>query len=154
MREVLDAIRRLVRALRLTARAAERRFGLSGAQLFVLKTLSEGNAFSVNELAERTSTDQSSVSVVVRRLSEQGLVSRAADPRDARRVRLALTAKGRGIVRRAPPLAQAALLTALEAMPVADRETLTRLLESLNVRMGVSGERARMLFDDEGRGQD
>lgn len=149
MREVLDAVRRLVRALRLTARAAERRFGLSGAQLFVLKTLSEGSALSLNELAARTSTDQSSVSVVVRRLAEEGFVARAADPHDARKLRLSLTAKGRAVVRRAPPLAQSALIEAVEALPVQERAELARLLESLNGRMGVGSERPRLLFDEE-----
>jgi DNA-binding MarR family transcriptional regulator len=152
VREVLDAIRRMVRALRLTARAAERRFGLSGAQLFVLKTLAEGSALSLNELAERTSTDQSSVSVVVRRLAERGLVSRIPDPRDGRRLRIALTAKGRAIVRRAPPLAQTALLGAIHALPPEARQVLATQLEALTKRMGVSEGRAGMLFDDGGSG--
>lgn len=154
VRGVLDAIRRLVRALRLTARAAERRFGLSGAQLFVLTTLAEGSALSLGELAGRTSTDQSSVSVVVRRLSDRGLVSRAADPRDARRLCLAITAKGRAVVRRAPPLAQRALIEAIEAFAGADREALARLLDALNARMGVAKEKPGLLFDEDGPAPD
>src|ERR671938_1731164 len=68
----LDAIRRLVRGLRLAARASEREAGLSAAQLFVLQQLAESPAESINELAARTLTHQSSVSVVVRRLVERG----------------------------------------------------------------------------------
>ncbi len=62
---MLDAIRRIVQALRESSRAAEKRVGLSGAQLFVLQTLGESPGLSLNELAERTRTHQSSVSVVV-----------------------------------------------------------------------------------------
>ena len=76
-RAVLDAIRRIVRLLRQSARAAERRTGMSAAQLFVLQQLrSAGGALTPGELAERTLTHQSSVSVVARRLVDGGLVKR------------------------------------------------------------------------------
>src|SRR5665213_199086 len=73
IREILDSIRRIVRLLRVSSREAEREVGLSGAQLFVLRTLSEHKFLSVNELAERTHTHQSSVSVVVQVLVDKGL---------------------------------------------------------------------------------
>ena len=72
-REVLDAIRRIVQALRESSRAAEKGVGLSSAQLFVLQTLQETPGLSLNELAERTRTHQSSVSVVVTKLARQRL---------------------------------------------------------------------------------
>src|ERR1019366_5949434 len=68
IRSVMDALRRVVRDLRLSARDAERSAGISGAQLFVLQSLAEEPASSLNVLADRTLTDQSSVSVVVNRL--------------------------------------------------------------------------------------
>jgi len=55
-----------VQALRVSSRAAERDVGLSAAQLFVLDRLAGADqALCVNELAQRTLTHQSSVSVVV-----------------------------------------------------------------------------------------
>src|SRR5580658_6655719 len=80
IRVVMDALRRVVRALRLTARDAERSAGISGAQLFVLQSLADQAAASLNELAERTLTDQSSVSVVVKRLVARRLVARKPSP--------------------------------------------------------------------------
>src|SRR4029079_9481895 len=41
-RGILDAVRRIVRELHESSRAAEKQVGLSGAQLFVLQTLGEG----------------------------------------------------------------------------------------------------------------
>ena len=64
--------------LRVASRAAERDVGLGAAQLFVLHKLEEAPRLSLNELAERTRTHQSSVSVVVRRLVNRGLVARTA----------------------------------------------------------------------------
>src|SRR5262249_57297587 len=74
----MNAIRSIVRAQRINTRAVELKMGSSLAQLFVLQQLAERSADSLNELAERTATHQSSVSVVVRRLVERGLVARTA----------------------------------------------------------------------------
>jgi DNA-binding MarR family transcriptional regulator len=58
---VVDDIRRIVAALRASSRGAERAVGVTGAQLFVLQVLAREQALSVNELAERTRTHQSTV---------------------------------------------------------------------------------------------
>src|SRR4051812_17880436 len=98
-RSVLDSIRRIVRALRVSSRAAEKQVGLSGAQLFVLQKLAEGERpLSINELAERTLTHQSSVSVVVQRLVAKRLVVVARAPSDRRRTELTLSAAGRRVI--------------------------------------------------------
>src|ERR1700722_10124151 len=99
---IMDDLRRLVRWLRVSASAAQRKTGLSGAQLFVLQRLAEEKATSLTELASRTATDQSSVSVVVSRLVQCGLVARAASKADARRVEIRVTARGRAILRPPP----------------------------------------------------
>src|SRR5215831_20040400 len=117
VRTVMDALRRIVRALRLSARAAEGRLGISGAQLFVLHQLADGDASSIDELAARTLTHQSSVSVVVSRLAERGLVIRRTARDDARRTEIALSAAGRAMLRRAPESLQEHLLRALTRMP-------------------------------------
>src|SRR4051794_2583861 len=54
--QILDSIRRVVRVLRVSSRAAEKQVGLSAAQLFVLHTLADRPASSINELAELTRT--------------------------------------------------------------------------------------------------
>src|SRR5450432_2546863 len=82
VREVLNALRRIVRSLRVSSRTAEQRVGLSGAQLFVLQCLARQSPCSVSELAARTATDQSSVSVVVSRLVALGHV-RSAPSKEA-----------------------------------------------------------------------
>jgi DNA-binding MarR family transcriptional regulator len=146
-REVLDALRQLVRALRVSSRDAERRTGLSLAQLFVLQRLGESPALSIRALAECTFTDPSSVSVVVSRAVRAGLVERGRDPRDARRARLTLSRRGRSLVARAPRAGQEALIGALDRMPVATRRRLGRLLGELVGHMGVAARPPGLLFD-------
>ena len=145
---ILDSIRRLVRLLRLADRAAQSELGLSGAQLFVLQELGKTPSLSLNELAERTRTDQSSVSVVVTRLVEAGLVTRDRDVRDARRLVLTLTKAGTAAVRHSSPAAQERILEVLDAMPPADRKRFADAFEHLVGELGVEKGPAPMMFED------
>src|SRR4051812_1869861 len=86
--EVAGSLRRIVRAVRVSSHTAEEKLGISGARLFVLQQLAEHPAASLSELAALTLTDQSSVSVVVTRLVESGLVARKTSAEDRRRLEL------------------------------------------------------------------
>src|SRR3978361_1998981 len=86
VREVLNSLRHIVRSLRVASRTAQARVGLSGAQLFVLQCLARQSPCSINDLAARTATDQSSVSVVVSRLVARGHVLRTPSEADRRSV--------------------------------------------------------------------
>ena len=117
---ILDALRSIVRELRLASREAEQRVGVHGAQLHALRQLAESPTMSLTELAERTHTDISSVSVVVSRLVDSGLVTRKSADDDRRRLSLALTARGKALIRRAPETGTTRILTA--AGHLSDRE--------------------------------
>jgi DNA-binding MarR family transcriptional regulator len=144
----MDALRRIVRELRLSARDAERAAGISGAQLFVLQSLAAGAAASLNDLASRTLTDQSSVSVVVKRLVDAKLVARKASPRDARRIELSLTPAGRRLLVRCPEPTQARIVVALGKLRTSELSELTKGLSALVREMGIEAEPPRMLFDE------
>lgn len=125
----MNAVRSIVRALRINTRAVELKMGISLAQLFVLQQLAQRSADSLNELADRTATHQSSVSVVVRRLVERGYVSRTPSSADKRRIEIAVTPAGRELLARAPRTVSMELTDALQRMPQEDREALAELLE-------------------------
>jgi DNA-binding MarR family transcriptional regulator len=144
----IDALRRVFRALHLSARRAERELGLSGAQVFVLQQLGERAARSLNDLADRTRTHQSSVSVVVGRLVERGLVERTRSPDDTRRLQLRLTAAGRALLRRSRPAAQLRLIEAIAGLPSVQRRHLASILERLVREMGLAASPAAMMFTE------
>jgi DNA-binding MarR family transcriptional regulator len=149
-RRILNSIRQVVRALRLFDREAQSRYGITAAQMFILHSLNGAeDALSLNELADRTATDQSSASVVVQRLVEGGYVSRTPRKDDRRHIELRLTAKGRNVVRRAPSPAQEKIMATVDTMTAADRRALADLLETFVTGMGVRGKKAPMLFEDE-----
>lgn len=145
---ILDSIRRLVRLLRLTDRASQTELGLSAAQLFVVQELGKTPAISLSDLAERTRTDQSSVSVVVSRLVEAGFVSRDRDRRDARRLVLNLTKTGRAVADKSPPVAQEKILEALDRLPPAERRKFADVFERIVDELGGPKGAPPMLFED------
>jgi DNA-binding MarR family transcriptional regulator len=150
---ILDDFRRIVRGLRVSSRAAERDLGISGAQLFVLQKLGDGSVLSVSELARRTLTDQSSVSVVAARLVARGLILRTVSPLDARRVALRLSAKGRAVLAKAPSTPQERLVAAVAEMTPGQRKKLAGLLGTVVARAGLAEESSEMFFEDEGEGK-
>jgi DNA-binding MarR family transcriptional regulator len=148
----MDALRRIVQSLRLSALETEKTTGMSGAQLFVLQTLARtGAPASIGELAAGTRTDQSSVSVVVRRLEERGLVSRRSSPADARRTEVSLTRKGSKLALVADPPAQARLAETLESFAPAKLVRLRSGLEELVGGMGIEHQPARLFFEEPAR---
>jgi DNA-binding MarR family transcriptional regulator len=146
---VVNALRRIVRAVRVSSHTAEETLGISGARLFVLQQLAEHPAASLSELAGRTLTDQSSVSVVVSRLVESKLVARKTSAQDKRRAELSLTAAGRALLRKAPEAAQARLVTALRKVSSRDLRVTAKVLESLARDMGVASEPPSMFFESD-----
>jgi len=150
-RTVLDAVRRIVHALRESSRLAEKHVGLSGAQLFVLQKLAESPAVSLNDLAARTHTHQSSVSTVVARLVDGGFVRRSRSGADGRSVELSLAPRGRRLLDRAPNAAQERLIQGIERLPGARRRLLASTLGELAQVMDATAAADRtpaMFFED------
>lgn len=149
-RAVLDAIRRIVHALRESSRWAEVNLGLSSAQIFVLRKLAEAPVSSVNELAARTHTHQSSVSTVVTRLVASGLVRRVRSGRDRRSVGLTLSARGERLVRQSPDAPQERLVRGIEQLSATRRRQLASTLGELALAVHAA-DRAPVMFFEEGR---
>jgi DNA-binding MarR family transcriptional regulator len=145
----LDAIRVLVGALSRSARSVERRTGVTTAQLFVLRQLAEGDRLSLGEIANRTLTRQSTVSVVVARLERRGLLRRDRAADDRRRLELSLTTAGRRLVARAPVPTTGRLLGALDQLTNDQLGSLSLGLAALTAALGVESRSAGMLFEGE-----
>ncbi len=146
-REILDDIRRLVQAIRLSSGNSEKDLGLSAAQLFVLHKLREENGLSINDLGERTLTHQSSVSVIVQKLEAKKLVKRTVSETDGRKFNVMLTAKGVALMKKAPPSIQDSLIAALAKMKPEMRRQFSLSFAVFLQKAGIKGK-ASMMFDD------
>ncbi|MFJ2260858.1 MarR family winged helix-turn-helix transcriptional regulator [Streptomyces sp. NPDC087844] len=89
--------------------------GLGASDFEVLDVLAAGvssdggNAYRVQEIAERVHLSQSALSRLIGRLEKDGLVERCMCPEDRRGVRVSLTEKGRTLHDEVLPLQRAVL---------------------------------------------
>jgi DNA-binding MarR family transcriptional regulator len=144
----VDSFRRILRELRVAARKTELETGLSAAQLFVLTAANDAPGASLNEIAERTITDRSSVAAIVDRLVAQKFVTREQSGADRRRASIAVTARGRRAMGKSAPAPTALLIHGMDAMSRAELKGLAKGLVALTRGMGVDTEPAGFLFED------
>lgn len=149
----LQQLRRLVHGIRTASYAVEHACGVTGAQLFVLRELSHEPGASIRRLSERTMTDASSVSVIVGRLVEAGLVARSVDPADRRKTALSLTKQGSSLLGRAPEPYQNRLIEVLRALPAARLDVLSETLSSIADALGLDGASTPLFFEDSAPGE-
>jgi DNA-binding MarR family transcriptional regulator len=148
----LDALRRIVRGLRVASRQVESRAGVSAAQLYALEHVARAPSLSLRELADRLITDRTSAAYLVDRLETEGLVERRRSTIDRRRSEIAVTAKGRKLLAGAPTAPGVQLSDALERLAPGELASLTAGLEQLVQELGLAAQPARMLFADTAEG--
>lgn len=124
-----------VAASRVSRGFAERykaEFGLSIPEWRVLAHLAQSDSVSIREIHARVDMDKSKVSRAAARLEAQGLIEKRAHAEDRRLLDMRLTAKGRTLIDRIVPIAdayQAEVLTRLGVDAAAFRAALLLLLE-------------------------
>lgn len=107
--------------------------GLTYPQYLALLVLWEQDGLTVGELGARLDLDSGTLTPLLKRLETAGLVVRARDRDDERRVLLHLTASGRSLRRRASSVPRTlAAATGCSARELAD---LTRQLHALRARL-------------------
>lgn len=107
-------------------------FGLTIPEWRVLAHLAQSDAVSVREIHARVDMDKSKVSRAAARLEAQGLIEKRENPEDRRLLDMRLTPRGRDLISRIVPIAdayQAELLAQLGPGAAAFRAGLSRLLE-------------------------
>ena len=144
----LDGLRVVVAALTHSARAVEQHTGVTNAQLFLLQQIAGTAGLSVNDLAARARTQQSTVSIVIGRLVCAGYVRKGRDATDGRRVVLSLTASGRRLLRGAPTAPIAVLISALGKLNPRDVVALADGMHALVRALGLAPEEGILLFED------
>ena len=114
-----------------TGHGLRRQLGPRG-QMRILKILEEKGAISQKELQEALGIQAGSMSEILQKMEERGLILREKDPKDRRRLLLTLTEKGRqrGSEEGRKDLYQQLYQGLSEEERVRLKELLGRLLES------------------------
>ena len=143
----MDAVRRIVRALRAAQVDSHAALGTSMAQLFVLREVAKAGVLTVGELAERTATAQSSVSAVVARLATRGLIVRGTAAADRRRAAITLSNDGRAALASAPETIQERLIAAFRQLSPDRQRTIAEGMDEGVADAGLGHVVPTMFFE-------
>jgi DNA-binding MarR family transcriptional regulator len=145
-REIVQGLRRIVKALQTYSQEVRSAYGLTGPQLWALKTLEAHGPMSIGRLATALAVHQSSASILVNRLEGRGLVRRLRGEGDQRIVNMELTPRGAALAADAPEAAQGRLLHALEAMSPREVHDIRSAVDALVGAMEATDVSARFFF--------
>jgi MarR family transcriptional regulator, 2-MHQ and catechol-resistance regulon repressor len=131
---------RLMRAANSARSHASRHLGDSGltlTQFAVLEALYHLGAMSLSDIAEKVLTTGGNLTMVAGNLERDALVKRQRSPQDGRRQILALTLKGKSLMRRVFPIHAAAITEFMAALNAQELEQLGDLCRDLGEPNGA-----------------
>src|SRR5450759_915823 len=139
-REIAFMIMEVARLLKTYADQRARQYGMSRAQWAVLFRLDRSEGLKQSELAELLDLQPITLTRLLDRLSDNGLIERRADPNDRRANRLFLTPAARPLLERLTVLGEDMMGTVLEGL---DAKSIDRMLKELgtlkdNLRRAIS----------------
>ncbi|HJV91249.1 MAG TPA: MarR family transcriptional regulator [Holophagaceae bacterium] len=146
---VMQNLRRLFKVVESYSRSVEAQFGLTGPQLWALSELGRSAPLSLKDLAARMHLTPSTVVGVIDRLLAKGLVQRAQDPADRRRVSLSLSPEGKALLATAPSPAQGRLIEGLNQLDPKQLTALSAGLDRLVELTDAKQVEARFFFSEE-----
>ena len=136
----LVALRRILRVTELNSRRLARESELTTSQLLVLQHVSRQGGALPSEIAKAVALKQATVTVVVNKLEDAGLVTRRRDTDDRRRVWIELTDAGVAALENSPDLLQHRFVQGFEnlenweqSMIIAALERVAALLDAREV---------------------
>lgn len=124
-------------ALQAASKRMHARMGVTGPQRFVIRVLGRNPGLAAGEVAERMRIDPSTLTGILQRLQNSGLLKRQIDAEDRRRAVLVLTEAGRVVDNVREGTIESAVARAMgrftaEQVAVAD-QVLAALVEELEV---------------------
>ncbi len=127
----LQVVWRLDHALQSKSKRMASHLGVTGPQRFVLRVLSQRPGLSAGELAQLLHLHPSTLTGVLRRLEERGLLARETDSHDARRAVLKVTGSGKGLTSRQANSVEDVVRRVLATAPKSQAQSARALLGAL-----------------------
>jgi len=135
--DIIDNLRRVFQVVNEHSKKAEKTTGITGPQLWAIKTIAEKAPIRVSDLAHSMYLNPATVVGILDRLEARGLVHRTRSTEDRRVVTIDLSDQGKELVRRAPEVAQGLLVAGLEKLPREKRKVIAEGLAHLVDLLGV-----------------
>ncbi len=144
---VLVALRRVIRAADLDAKDLARQTGLTTSQLLVLELLEACGEMTVGGIAREVGLAQGTVTSLIDRLVERGLLNRRRANQDRRQVKVALSDPGRALLAAAPTPLQRRFLESFCRLQDWEQTAILSSLQRLAHLMGAETLEAAPVLD-------
>ncbi len=135
----MRALWALDHALQSASKRMEAGLGVTAPQRLVVRIVGRFPGISAGELSAILHLHPSTLTGVLQRLGERGLVVRRADPADARRALLELTAKGRAVDALRSGTVEAAVRRALRRLSPSAERVVRETAETLSAELARLG---------------
>lgn len=143
---ILDAMTYLYAESRRVTRVVAEQYGLTGAQLVILRLLSLSGRLSLSDISDRIRAKNSTVTGIIDRMERDGLVARRRSDDDRRVIHIELTRKGAALATEAAAAPTHLFRQSLEWLPDKDAAELERIITKLARRvrdaLGELGEKS------------
>ncbi len=100
--ELLIALRKVIRAIGLHSKHLNKTSGLTSPQLIIMQEIDKSSGVNSSQIAKNVTLSAATVTNILDRLENKGLVSRVRNTQDKRKVSLYLTDSGKAILLNAP----------------------------------------------------
>ena len=147
--EIIDNLRRVFQVVNEQSKKAEHETGLTGPQLWAIKTIAQEAPIMVSEIARRMYLHPATVVGILDRLEKQGLVVRIRSMEDRRVVRVELTGQGRALVKKSPEVAQGLLVSGLEQLSSSKLKIIARALDQMAEILGAQNIPPQLILSPE-----
>jgi DNA-binding MarR family transcriptional regulator len=143
IRKIIHLIRRLMQAGELYTKELNKTCQVSVPQLSCILVLYEHGPLPPSQIAKHIMVQSSTVTGIIDRLEQKGLVCRLRDSSDRRVITIQLTEGGKELAHNAPPPIQHKVVDGLQRLPhkkieqiVKSLHTLTHLLDVQDTDLG------------------
>ncbi len=128
---IMQALRRVIRAIDLHSHKLTTQYKITGPQLSCLTAIRDDGPMTSANLAKKVYLSPSTVVGIIDRLEEKNLVTRNRDSKDRRQVHIAITPSGAELIEAAPSMLQETLSAALGELSEIEQVSITLALEKL-----------------------
>jgi len=135
--ETVEMLHQIFQSVDLFSRQTLREFGVTGPQIWALRTIGEEGVVSMSDLAQHMHLHMSTVTGIIDRLEAAKLVTRDRSEEDARVMEVRLTPKGRAILTKAPEPPRSKAARGLQKLTARELKTVRAALLLIGRAMDV-----------------
>lgn len=143
----LVALRRILRVTEFNVRKLAEQSDLTTSQLLVMQNLARASKALPSAIARAIDVKQATVTALVNKLEDEGLVSRRRDTEDRRRVWIELTDAGQSTLKKSPDLLQSRFEHGFEQLQEWEQAMIITTLERVAALLDAEDIDAAPILD-------